>query len=258
MARMSRRWRREHLLEEGERHFHADNYSCFPPPIFVPTITLVEICSFIYYSLDPEDRGVTVPLPARSVFIYRPDRRLEVWRFIFYMLVHAGWVHLFFNMLVQLTVGVPLEMVHGSFRVGLIYMAGVLAGSLGMSVFDMSGYLVGASGGVYALLAAHLANILLNYTEMELAVYKLVAVLIVAGADVGLAIWDRYTNDDDDDDKHTTGYVAHLMGALAGFTIGLLVLKHFEHKLKTQIIWWLALTIYSACTLFAVFWNVYH
>ena len=30
-----------------------------------------------------------------------------------------------------------------------------------MSVFDMKGYLVGASGGVYALLAAHLANILL-------------------------------------------------------------------------------------------------
>ena len=31
-------------------------------------------------------------------------------------------------MLVQLLVGVPLEMVHGSFRLGLVYMAGVLAG----------------------------------------------------------------------------------------------------------------------------------
>lgn len=34
-------------------------------------------------------------------------------------------------------------------------------GSLGTSVFDMDAFLVGASGGVYALLAAHLANILL-------------------------------------------------------------------------------------------------
>ena len=34
-------------------------------------------------------------------------------------------------------------------------------GSLGSSVFDMDAVLVGASGGVYALLAAHLANILL-------------------------------------------------------------------------------------------------
>ena len=35
------------------------------------------------------------------------------------------------------------------------------AGSLGTSVFDMNAVLVGASGGVYALLAAHVANILL-------------------------------------------------------------------------------------------------
>jgi len=35
------------------------------------------------------------------------------------------------------------------------------AGSLGTSVFDPRAVLVGASGGVYALLAGHLANILL-------------------------------------------------------------------------------------------------
>ncbi len=40
----------------------------------------------------------------------------------------SRWVHLFFNMLIQLIVGIPLEMVHGSFRIGLIYMSGVLAG----------------------------------------------------------------------------------------------------------------------------------
>lgn len=36
-----------------------------------------------------------------------------------------------------------------------------VTGSLGTSVFDTDVYLVGASGGVYALLAAHLANVLL-------------------------------------------------------------------------------------------------
>ena len=55
-------------------------------------------------------------------------------------------------------------MVHGSLRIGAIYMAGELAGSLGTSVFDMDAVLVGASGGVYALLAAHLANILIVST----------------------------------------------------------------------------------------------
>ena len=71
------------------------------------------------------------------------------------------WLHLLFNLLVQVLVGLPLEMVHGSLRIGVVYMAGVLAGSLGTSVFDTEVYLVGASGGVYALLAAHLANVLL-------------------------------------------------------------------------------------------------
>ena len=33
-------------------------------------------------------------------------------------------------MLVQLICGVPLEMVHGSLRIGAIYMAGVLAGNV--------------------------------------------------------------------------------------------------------------------------------
>ena len=33
-----------------------------------------------------------------------------------------------FNLLVQVLVGLPLEMVHGSLRIGVVYMAGVLAG----------------------------------------------------------------------------------------------------------------------------------
>ena len=43
----------------------------------------------------------------------------------------------------------------------LIFTLCIVPGSLGTSVFDMDAVLVGASGGVYALLAAHLANILL-------------------------------------------------------------------------------------------------
>lgn len=51
-------------------------------------------------------------------------------------------------------------------------------------------------------------------------------------------------------------YVAHLTGALAGLTIGLLVLKNFEQKLHEQFLWWVALGVYAACTLFAIVFNV--
>lgn len=81
-------------------------------------------------------------------------------------------------MLVQLLVGLPLEMVHGGSRVACIYFAGVLAGSLGTSVFDSDVFLVGASGGVYALLAAHLANVMLNYSNMQYGLLRVVGVIL--------------------------------------------------------------------------------
>ena len=145
-------------------------------------------------------------------------------------------------------------------------MAGVLAGSLGTSVFDTDVYLVGASGGVYALLAAHLANILLNYSNMEFGIVRLIGIFVVgefgnkrkkkkekgkvgkvkeneiffvfvfvtASADVGFAIYDRYAAEQV---GPPVSYVAHLTGALAGLTIGLLVLKNFEQKLHEQLMW---------------------
>jgi len=44
----------------------------------------------------------------------------------------------------------------GSFRTLILYMAGVLLGGLGASVVEPKKFLLGASAGVYALIAAHL------------------------------------------------------------------------------------------------------
>lgn len=57
--------------------------------------------------------------------------------------------------------GIPLEMVHKWWRVLIVYLAGVVAGSLGTSVSDPGIFLAGASGGVYAVMAAHLASIIM-------------------------------------------------------------------------------------------------
>jgi len=245
----------EFLTDERDRKYYADHYSCCPPPLFIIFITLVELGFFTYYTVVMGEVNPSGPVPIESIFIYRPDKRGEIWRFLLYMVLHAGWLHLLFNLLVQVLVGLPLEMVHGSTRIGAVYMAGVLAGSLGTSVFDTDVYLVGASGGVYALLAAHLANVLLNYNNMEFGVVRLMGIFVVASADVGFAIYDRYA-------AQVSGppvsYVAHLTGALAGLTIGLLVLKNFEQKLHEQLIWWVALGVYAACTIFAVLFNVFN
>lgn len=77
------------------------------------------------------------------------------------MFVHVGIMHLFMNLLIQIMLGVALELVHHWWRVALVYIAGVIAGSMGTSLTSPNIYLAGASGGVYALITAHIATIIM-------------------------------------------------------------------------------------------------
>lgn len=194
------------------------------------------------------------------------------------MVLHANWFHLAFNVIVQLLYGLPLEMVHGSARIATIYLAGVLAGSLGTSVIDSEVYLVGASGGVYALLAAQLANVMINFGQMRYGVSQLLAVLIfgkifllrkwislefkfinflfLVFCDTGYAFYSKFIIEDSLDLIPSVSYIAHLTGSLAGFTIGLLVLTNFEHKTESNLIRWLAFGVYASFTLFAITFNL--
>ena len=40
-----------------------------------------------------------------SCLIYNPQRRQDIWRFGTYMFLHSGWLHLFWNISIQLLVG---------------------------------------------------------------------------------------------------------------------------------------------------------
>ena len=106
-------------------------------------------------------------MPYCSHLIYNPNKREEAWRYVSYRsagsmldiiisnnnacvgsLVHSGLFHVTFNTLVQLVLGIPLEMVHGAWRVAAVYTSGVLAGSLWTSAVKPGVFLSGASGGV--------------------------------------------------------------------------------------------------------------
>ncbi|EDV50163.1 protein rhomboid [Drosophila erecta] len=227
-------------------------------PWFILVISIIEIAIFAYdrYTMPAQNFGLPVPIPSDSVLVYRPDRRLQVWRFFSYMFLHANWFHLGFNIVIQLFFGIPLEVMHGTARIGVIYMAGVFAGSLGTSVVDSEVFLVGASGGVYALLAAHLANITLNYAHMKSASTQLGSVVIFVSCDLGYALYTQYFDGSAFTKGPQVSYIAHLTGALAGLTIGFLVLKNFGHREYEQLIWWLALGVYCAFTVFAIVFNL--
>ncbi len=92
------------------------------------------------------------------------SRRKEAWRFVSYMFLHGSYEHITFNCLMQLLVGIPIEMSQlgwiGSLRVATLYLSGVLLGALGASISEPNKYMLGASAGVYALIAAHLGTLL--------------------------------------------------------------------------------------------------
>uniref|UniRef100_A0A3B3RRY3 rhomboid protease n=1 Tax=Paramormyrops kingsleyae TaxID=1676925 RepID=A0A3B3RRY3_9TELE len=160
----------ETLPREIDRKWYFDSYTCCPPPWLILAITITEVAVFLYYSLQLNRWVLQVsdPLFLKGPLPYHPQLRAQAWRYLSYIFMHAGIEHLGLNMAMQLLVGVPLEMVHGAVRIGLVYVCGVLAGSLAVSVADMTAPVVGSSGGVYALVSAHLANVVMVRSLMLL------------------------------------------------------------------------------------------
>ncbi|XP_045109584.1 rhomboid-related protein 1-like isoform X2 [Portunus trituberculatus] len=224
-----------------ENRRYIEEYSCWPPPLFMLLITLSEIITFIIYAVDMQlPTTGSGPCPTYSPLVFNPRRRYQAWRFLTYALIHSGWVHLVNNILVQLLLGVLLEMVH-SWRIILIYLAGVAAGALANSLYMPSYYLAGASGGVYAVEYAHLSNLILNWSSMEYPLMQLLLILVVMSADLGYAIWDTYSSD-----VTATGHMAHFGGAVAGVLVGVLVLRNLEVERWEKYCRWISLGLFGA------------
>lgn len=99
-----------------------------------------------------------------------------------------------------------LQIVHCWWRVALVYLSGVLAGSMGTSISNPNIYLAGASGGVYALITAHIATIIMNWHEMEHAFLQLFVFVVFCGTDIGFSIHRHMTDPTD-----RVGYMVKLI-----------------------------------------------
>ncbi len=76
------------------------------------------------------------------------------WRLVTSAFLHAGIAHLAFNMIALWYLGTALESYVGPLRFGLIYLGSVLWGSAGALLFAPLSPTVGASGGVFGIMAA--------------------------------------------------------------------------------------------------------
>ncbi|XP_063698716.1 rhomboid-related protein 2 [Culicoides brevitarsis] len=233
-----------------------------PPPLTMVIFSIIEIIFFLVdiisleehqNGLDPKHYGKTTDGPAATLFIYNPYKRYEAWRFVTYMFVHIGIMHLMMNLIVQLLLGVALELVHHWWRVALVYLAGVAAGSMGTSIHDPRIFLAGASGGVYALITAHIATIIMNWKEMEYAIIQLFVFVVFCATDIGVSTYRHLTAEND-----KIGYMAHLCGGIAGLLVGIGVLRNLEERRWERKLWWCAMTLYFALMLSGVAVHIFY
>lgn len=243
-----------------EIQYHNKTYFC-PPRLFVVVITAIQIGIFVNY--DNEDCTVDFtngpyecPQSFNTPMSYRICCRDEVWRFITYGLLHANWNHLLSNIVIQLIFGIFLEIVNGPLRVGLLYIAGMLAGGLASSVIEPQANVVGASGAVYALVGAWVGYIMINWDTLE-AVRKWIGAIflvILVGLDFGQAIYLKYI----EGEKTGVSVAGHVGGFLLGASFGTWLLRNHKHSdYERYFVWW-GLSCAITAVIFAIFVNVFN
>nr|CAI5862694.1 unnamed protein product [Callosobruchus analis] len=214
---------------------------------------MISMLEAVCFAVDERTKSSTSLGLSATIFIYDPWKRQEVWRFLTYMLVHIGYEHIFTNLIVQLVLGLPLEMVHRWQRVLLIYFAGVLAGSLAHSVVDPNIMLGGASGGVYSIMTAHIADVIMNWSVTPYPLIQLIAFSIIICVDLGMTVYERYF-------QHVmtnVGVAAHAGGAAAGLLVGINVLRNFRVTKIETYVWWAALITYAFLMCGAILINIF-
>jgi rhomboid-related protein 1/2/3 len=228
----------EVLPNAVDRRFYLS--ACRPKlPVFLLALCVAQIVVFF------AERHTL--LQVHDALLFHAHRLNGVWRFFTYALVHDDVLYLGFNLACQLAIGVPVEMVHGTGRTLLIFVSGVFAGSVLSTVFDSAVSLSGASAGVFSLVFAQLAVIVINIAQVDWRAWcRVTVLLLVASVEVGVAIFRRAHPNQ----KYMqTSYVGHVAGVLTGCTLGAAVFDNFEQSLRRQRIFWTIVTLYFGALL---------
>ncbi|WP_354698255.1 hypothetical protein DSM112329_03922 [Paraconexibacter sp. AEG42_29] len=160
------------------------------------------------------------------------DQEHEYWRLVTSGFLHAGFIHIAFNMYLLYTLGNMLEPVLGNVKFALIYVVGLLSGSFGALLVDPTAVTVGASGAIFGLMGAAffelrsrgidpfdagiggliLLNLVLSFVLNNISIGGHIGGLI--GGSLAMLAW----HEADKRRQPILGYVA--MGAMAVVAVG--------------------------------------
>jgi membrane associated rhomboid family serine protease len=173
--------------------------------------TLSELCGF---------GGVPNPVPNEPNQKPEPN---QWFRFITPIFMHAGLLHIGFNMILQLTLGKDMERAIGPIRFFLVYMsAGIFGFVLGGNFANPAEASMGASCSLFAMIALTLLDLLYSWQERKtpgkdlMFVFLDMIIAFVLGLLPGL---DNF---------------GHIGGFLTGLAVGICVL-HSPNALRRRM-----------------------
>ncbi|EON63947.1 hypothetical protein W97_03176 [Coniosporium apollinis CBS 100218] len=145
------------------------------------------------------------------------------WRFIVPIFLHAGLIHIGFNLLLQLTLGRDMEKEIGSIRFFLVYFAsGIFGFVLGGNYAAEGIASTGASGALFGILALCLLDLLYSWGERKSPVKDLLFILLDIAIAFVLGLLPGLDN------------FSHIGGFLMGLVLGLCIL-HSPNALRERI-----------------------
>jgi membrane associated rhomboid family serine protease len=167
----------QHEIAEKDRHRHFRN----APAVFI--LILLNAAAFIFEIsfgnwTDPEVLHQLGALEPYAVVVQG-----QYWRLFTPLFLHAGFVHLLFNLFALYVLGPPLERSIGALRFAICYLISGLISSAGVVVLTVIGIvqvaqLVGASGCIMGIVGAW-AGFLLRHRHAPHAKQRLSNVLMI-------------------------------------------------------------------------------
>jgi membrane associated rhomboid family serine protease len=133
------------------------------------------------------------------------------WRIVTAGFMHAGFLHIAFNMYFVYFLGTLMEPAIGRLRFGVLYAVSLLGGSLGALLLDFSSPAVGASGAAFGLLVGGILLMRsrgidpMNSGLVLTLVLNLAITFIIPGISIG---------------AHIGGIIAGGIGAVLLFEVG--------------------------------------
>ncbi|KAJ9244477.1 hypothetical protein DTO169E5_1695 [Paecilomyces variotii] len=165
--------------------------------------TLSTLCGF---------NGVPNPHPGGSLDD-RPEP--DQWfRFIIPMFLHGGFIHIGFNMLVQISMGADMERMIGWWRYTLVYLAsGIFGFVLGGNYAAQGIASTGASGSLFGILALFLLDLFYTWKERQSPWVEFILMLVGVGISFVLGLLPGLDN------------FSHIGGFIMGLALGLCLLR---------------------------------